>query len=167
MRFVASLVPAVIAAAVLAGLLAFPVPAAHAATPRMDRMERGIVRAINRHRGAAGLRRVRATRPLARAADAHSREMLAANYFAHQSRNGGSFASRVRRYTHARTLGETIAMVSRCRRRAARQVVSMWMHSPMHRAILMSHRFHRVGIARRSGRLGSARACVVTADFSR
>lgn len=163
---VAALVP-VLAAVMAATLLLASAPAARAATPRMDRLERAMVRAINRHRAAAGLGRLHRYRPLARAADRHSREMLAANYFAHTSRNGGSFATRIHRYTHIQTLGETIAMVPHCGRHAAHQVVSMWMHSPPHRAILLSGRFHKVGIARRSGRLGSMRACVVTADFAR
>ena len=166
-RFVAAFVPALAATVLAAALLVLSVPAAHAATPRMDRLERAMVRSINRHRAAAGLRSMHGYRPLARAADRHSREMLAANYFAHESRNGGSFSTRVHRYTHIRTLGETIAMVSHCGRHAVHRVVSMWMHSPPHRAILLSSRFHRVGIARRSGRLGSMHACVVTADFAR
>jgi uncharacterized protein YkwD len=168
MRFVASLVPAVtVAAALVVGLMLVPVPAAHAATPRMDAMERAVVRSINRHRASAGLRRMHRYRALGRAADVHSREMLAANYFAHESRNGGSFAARVHRFTRVRRVGETIAMVPRCGRHAVHRVVSMWMHSPPHRAILLSRRLHRVGVARRSGRLGGARACVVTADFAR
>jgi uncharacterized protein YkwD len=167
MRCHASLVPALIVSAVLGLLLAAPAPRAAAATPRMDGLERAIVRGINRQRARAGLRRMRPSRSLARAADFHTREMLAANYFAHSSRNGGSFATRIRRFVRARTVGETLAWRSRCGRRAARQFVSMWMHSPPHRAILMSRSLHRVGIARRTGRLGSRRVCMVTGDFAR
>lgn len=166
MRNAASLVPAVPALAVLTAL-ALPAPAAHAASPRMDGMERGIVRAINQRRARAGLRAVRASRPLAHAADFHTREMLAGNYFAHSSRNGGSFSTRIHRFTGGQRLGETLAWVTRCQRGAARQVVSMWMHSPPHRAVLMSGSFHRVGIGRRTGHLGRQRACVVTGDFAR
>jgi uncharacterized protein YkwD len=170
MRIPSPTAPAVLIAAVLSGALAtavVSVPAATAATPRMDRLERAIVRGIDRRRAHAGLRAMRPSASLARAADHHSREMLAGDYFAHSSRNGGSFATRIRRYTHASTVGETLAWTTRCGRRAARRVVSMWMHSPPHRAILMSTRLHRVGIARRTGRLGSRRACVVTGDFAR
>jgi uncharacterized protein YkwD len=42
----------------------------------------------------------------------------------------------------------------------------MWMHSSSHRAILMSGRFRRVGVARRGGTLSGNRACMVTADFA-
>jgi uncharacterized protein YkwD len=153
-------------AALLTGAVLAPA-AAHAATPRMDGMERAVVRAINHHRAAAGLRHMRPVRRLARAADFHTREMLAGNYFAHSSIDGGSFSSRIHRFTRARRVGETLAWMSHCGRRAARRFVSMWMHSPPHRAILMSRSLHHVGIGRRSGSLGGGRVCVVTGDFSR
>jgi uncharacterized protein YkwD len=133
-------------------------PAAQAAGPRLDRGERAIVRAINRVRAHQGLRRLHAGHRLARAADAHSRSMLRADYFAH-----GAFASRVRRYASFKRVGETLAWSSRC---GARAFVRMWMRSPGHRAVLLSRGFRRVGIGRRTGRLGSRRACVVTADFA-
>jgi uncharacterized protein YkwD len=132
--------------------------AARAGSPRIDRGERTVIRAINRARSAHGLRKLRANRRLARAADTHTRNMLRANFFAH-----GAFAQRVRRYAHFRAIGETIAMTSRCN---ARTVVRMWLHSPAHRAVLLSGRFRRVGVGRRLGRLGASRACLVTADFA-
>jgi uncharacterized protein YkwD len=92
--------------------------------------------------------------------------MLEANYFAHSSHNGESFDRRVRRYANHRALGETLAMMGGCGRGSARRVVRMWMNSPGHRAILLSSKFRRVGIAKRTGSLGGNRACVVTADFA-
>src|SRR4051794_40401983 len=150
MRKTLSLTPAILLA-VLGALLLMPLAEAHAATPRMDGLERAVVRGINHHRAAAGLRPMRMSAPLARAADFHTREMLVGNYFAHSSRNGGSFASRIHHFVRARTVGETLAWMSRCGRHASYQIVSMWMHSPPHRAILMSRSLHRVGIARRTG----------------
>lgn len=147
--------------------LVLAVPVAAAAGPRMSRTERAIVRSIDHHRAGYGLRPLRAAPSLARAADFHTREMLAGNYFAHNSRNGGSFATRIHRFTRARAVGETLAWTTRCGRRAARRIVSMWMHSPPHRAILLSRTFHRVGIGLRVGSLGGGRVCVVTGDFAR
>jgi uncharacterized protein YkwD len=132
-------------------------PAAQAAGPRIDRGERAVVRAINRARAAHGLRALRAHRRLARAADVHTRSMLRSDYFAH-----GDFSQRVRHYAFFRRIGETLAMTTRC---SVGKVVSMWMHSAPHRAVLLSRGFRRVGIGRRKGRLGSSRACLVTADF--
>ena len=133
----------------------------------MDARERAVVHSINRQRAQYGLAHVRASAALARAADYHSWAMLDGNYFAHESRGGGSFDARVRRFTRRNALGETIAMLGGgCRRGMATRVVRMWLRSPGHRAILLSSSFRRVGIGARAGSLGSGRACVVTADFA-
>jgi uncharacterized protein YkwD len=132
-------------------------PAAQAGGPRFDRGERTVVRAINRARASHGLRALRAHRRLARAADVHTRSMLRSDSFSH-----GAFSQRVRRYARFRRIGETIAMRSRC---SARGFVRMWLNSPPHRAVLLSRGFRRIGVGRRVGRLGSNRACLVTADF--
>ncbi len=133
-------------------------PAAQAGGPRLDRGERGIVGAINRARARHGLPRLHAGGRLSRAADLHSRDMLAGDFFAH-----GSFVQRVRRFTRSRRVGETLAYNSRC---DGGRFVRMWLGSPSHRAVLLSRTFRRVGIGRRLGRLGARRACVVTADFA-
>jgi uncharacterized protein YkwD len=150
----------------LTAALMVPSFAAASSKARVDGRERAIVRGINYQRSRYGLAAVRVSPRLARAADYHSWEMLDANYFDHPSRNGESFASRVRRYTNHRSLGETLAMVGACGRNSARRVVHMWMNSPGHRAVLLSSKFRRVGVAKRSGSLGGTRACVVTADFA-
>jgi uncharacterized protein YkwD len=144
------------------------VPGAASAGPaRLDQRERAMIQNINHERARYGLAPVRAIKALNRAADHHSWEMLDANYFAHESRNGGSFHARVRRYVRPHALGETLAMLGGgCGRGSARQVVRMWMNSPGHRAILLSSRYRRVGVAKRVGSLGSTHACVVTADFA-
>jgi uncharacterized protein YkwD len=146
----------------------FAVPAlAEAGSPRLDNRERAIVHRINTQRAQNGLAHVRTSRRLARAADYHSWEMLDANYFAHESRNGGSFDARIHRYVRPRALGETLAMLGGdCGRGSARRIVSMWMNSAGHRAILLSSRYRRIGLAKRAGSLGSTHACVVTADFA-
>jgi uncharacterized protein YkwD len=152
----------------LLGLLVLVLAApAYAAGPRLSHTEHAIVRALDWQRTSHGLPALRASRALSRAADMHSREMVVDNYFAHSSANGSSFTSRLHRFTRAHALGETLAMLPRCGRGSARRVVSMWMHSWMHRAIILTGGFHHVGVGLRTGRLGSHRACLVTADFSR
>jgi uncharacterized protein YkwD len=162
MRAVAPLTLAV--SCLLTALLLSPIATVEAA-PRLDARERAIVRAINRQRTKHGLARVRASRRLARAADYHSWEMLDANYFAHESRDGSPFDQRVRRYANHRSVGETLAMLGACGKRSARRVVRMWMNSAGHRAILLSSTYRRVGLGKHTGDLGESRACVVTADF--
>ena len=163
MRTVASLTLAF--GCLLAALFATPLTGTAAAKPSLDGNERAIVRAINRQRSKHGLSKLRASRRLARAADYHSWEMLDANYFAHESRDGGPFDQRVRRFADHRAVGETLAMLGGCGGRAARKVVRMWMNSAGHRAILLSSSFRRVGVGKRKGDIGGSRACVVTADF--
>jgi uncharacterized protein YkwD len=163
MRVVASLTLAVSCS--VAALFVSPFTATAGAKPKVDAKERAIMRAINHQRSKHGLAKVRSSRRLARAADFHSWEMLDANYFAHESRDGSPFDQRVRRYAKHRALGETLAMLGGCGKGSARRVVRMWMNSPGHRDILLSSTYRRVGLGKRTGNLGGTRACVVTADF--
>jgi uncharacterized protein YkwD len=163
MRIVASLLVA--CACLLTGVVAVPA-AALAGPARLDHRERAMLHGINGRRARHGLAAVRASRPLARAADYHSWEMLDADYFSHVSRDGSPFDQRIRRFARKRALGETLAYVGgRCRRATARRMVRMWMESPGHRAILLSSRYRRVGLGMRAGRLGSTKVCMATADF--
>jgi uncharacterized protein YkwD len=164
MRYIASLIAAF---ALLAALSVAPAADARGGSPRLDRAERGLIRAINRQRAQAGLHAVRVTRRLNRAADYHSQEMLHGNYFAHPSLNGSPMERRVRRFAESRRVGETLALLGgRCRRRIGGRVVSMWMASSTHRAVVLAAGFDHVGVARRGGTLNGHRTCMVTADFS-
>jgi uncharacterized protein YkwD len=163
MRSVASLT--LVFGCLLAALSVTPLTATAAASPQVDSRERAIVRAINRQRAKHGLTKVRTSRRLAKAADFHSWEMLDADYFAHESRDGASFDQRVRRYAKHRALGETLAMLGGCGNGSARRVVRMWMNSSGHRAVLLSSTYRRIGIGKRAGDLDGNRACLVTADF--
>src|SRR4051794_1859210 len=131
---------------------------------RLDRVERRVVRIINRIRAGHRLRRLRASRALSRAASAHSSDMLRRNFVGHASSDGTSMGRRVRRYTRARWVGETIAYLSG--RATARLTVRMWMSSPPHRAVLLSGWAHRIGIGKRRGRLGGVPTSVFTADLA-
>lgn len=134
---------------------------------RLDRVERKVVKKLNRIRGRAGLPALRLNRALTRSADFHSRDMLAADFFAHPSSNGDSMATRVRSYKRAKRLGEILAYVPGGKSRGqAKAVVRMWMRSPSHRASILTRSFRRVGVARRSGRIGRSRVTVFTTDFA-
>ena len=154
-----------LAASCLLAPLFGPITSTATAKPSLDGRERAIVRAINRQRSKHGLSKLRSSDRLARAADYHSWEMLDADYFAHESRDGGPFDQRVRRFADHKALGETLAMVSGCGRKAAGRIVRMWMDSPGHRAVLLSSSYRKVGLGKRTGDLGGSRACLITADF--
>lgn len=70
------------------------------------------------------------------AARAHSAEMIAKDYFSHNSYNGESFSNRLKRYGYAPlpnrywTVGENIAYNSVSGTASADKVQSQWMNSP-------------------------------------
>ena len=146
MRFAASMFAALVACLALA------------TTASAHSRRASLHTAVNQVRHANGLRHLVRSRPLARAARAHTSAMVRGNFFAH-----GAFAQRVRHFVPARTVGETLAMAGDC---SPANIVQMWMNSPPHRAVLLSGAFHRVGFGVRHGRLGSFSGCVVTADFA-
>jgi uncharacterized protein YkwD len=140
--------------------------AAHAgAGAGLSRSEASVIRLVNEIRAQHGLARVRASRALNRAADAHTRDMLQSDFFDHPSSDGTPFDRRVRSYADADLVGETLAALGQRRGRAA-TIVRMWMESPPHRAVLLTGGFRRIGVARRWGELGGSGRAVVTADFA-
>ena len=98
------------------------------------------VRAINHVRANHGLPRLHVSHALARAAEAHSSEMARSGLLSH-----GAFEQRLRSYIDSRDVGENLAWAQRC---SAHNVVSMWMHSPPHRSVMLSRRFRKVGVGR-------------------
>ena len=166
---IAGLLLAVLAAAIPAvnGLAvpawATPAAAAAAAAPaatavsgkatNADRYERRLQAIINVRRSARGLRPLRLNACTDRIAERWGSHLARTGSFEHQSltpllqRCRGSWA------------GETLAYgpVTPVR------MVSMWMHSPGHRAILLSRQATHVGI----GAARDSRGWVVAADFTR
>lgn len=131
----------------------------------LDHTERKVIRIVNRIRARHGLRRLRPNRRLAVAASTHTGDMLRRDFLSHASSDGTDMSARVRRYTGTkRWIGENIIALSG--RATARKAVRMWMHSPSHRAILLSPSGRRIGIGKRRGRIGSTSRAVITADLT-
>lgn len=153
-------------AALVCALLA-PAAADARRSARLDRQEATLLKLINGMRANHGVRSLRISHRLNRAANGHSWDMVVANYFSHTSRNGTSSSTRIRRHKNARRVGENLAYVPRSQRRgAAWRVARMWWDSPAHRAVMLDPGFRRVGIARQAGRMGGGRRIVFTADFT-
>ena len=131
----------------------------------LNGFERQVIAGINAERAQRGLAPLRAHRPLNRAADSHSRDMLRADFFDHVSSDGTPFDRRIRRFSNADFVGETLASLRR-RHGGASSVVRLWLDSPPHRAIVLEPGFRRIGIGRRWGTLGPIGNAVITADFS-
>lgn len=135
-------VPAIALAAVAA-----PIAAAPAQAVTHDSVEKGVVRLINVKRHREGKRALRLSPHMSVGATRHSAAMVRSNTAAH----GSSWYARVSKYAHTKTVGEVIAYVHASSGRQARWVYNAWMHSPSHRAVIMSGRFDRAGIGRRWG----------------
>ena len=159
--------PALFACSVVICCLALPArpPEAVAAGVRLDSTERKVIRLVNQIRARHGLRRLRVSPALARAAGVHSTDMLRGGFFGHASGDGTPMSTRVKRYTNARWVGENLAIVRR-HRAGANRVVRMWMNSPGHRRVLLARNSRRIGVGRCTGRIGSISAAVFTADFA-
>ena len=149
---------------VFASALMMMLSAVPAAQARMSRAERSVLAKVNHMRAQRGVRPVRGDDRLARAADAHNRDMLRRDFFAHESSNGQSTYTRVRHYRHRNLIGETLAYVDgRC---SPARVVSMWRHSAGHYAVLTDARLRRIGISKMHGKLWGRRVTIWTADLS-
>jgi uncharacterized protein YkwD len=163
-----SMMRALAAGGLMAATLGHAAPAdARGGQNRLDSTERKVISLINGQRAARGLPPLTRSRRLARSADYHSWDMLRGNFFAHASSSGASFQGRVRRYSQAARVGENLAYVRNGQGRGqAERIVGMWMASPDHQAVLLSPGFRKIGVARRTGTLGTLRATVFTADLS-
>ncbi|MFE4667395.1 CAP domain-containing protein [Streptomyces sp. NPDC056716] len=102
----------------------------------------------NGERVRAGLRPLAPDTLLTAAAQAHSADMVARDFYSHTSPEGGqpwdrAAAAGARR----RSVGENIA----CGQRSAPEVVTGWMNSPGHRANILKPDFTHIGIGLAGG----------------
>jgi uncharacterized protein YkwD len=136
--------------------------AGSAESATLTRSETSLVTVMNEVRVVHDLAPLHLDFRLERAARYHSREMLRSGAFFH-----GAFASRIRSTgVRAPRLGENLAWGTG-RLSRARAIISMWLASPEHRAVLLHPGFRAVGVAAPTGRFGGyAHARVITADFA-
>jgi uncharacterized protein YkwD len=136
-------------------------------------LEQNLRTEINAVRAQYGLRPLRPSHDLTRAAEAYTRTMLRKGFFDHNSPTGITLAQRLKsRYSpagYARwTVGENL--LSSSANIDARRAVELWMNSPHHRDNLLSPTFRQMGIAavhQRSapGVFGGNDALVITLDL--
>jgi uncharacterized protein YkwD len=125
---------------------------------------------INAERSAHGVKPLRLDSKLRKAAIRHSRDMVAKRYFAHESRNGARFSSRIARtgWMSGRgrwAVGENLAWGSGTQA-TPRSIVAAWMHSAGHRRNMLSPRFRVIGIGIVGGApVGSNGGATYTTDF--
>ncbi|MCL4289968.1 MAG: CAP domain-containing protein [Thermoleophilia bacterium] len=167
-----ALLAALLAAAALALPAAPGVAGPGSPRPRAvvdaDALEPAVVARINKVRRRHGLKPLRASGALAKAAGRHARSMARGGYFSHTSRDGTQPSTRIRRYYAGSAVGETLLW--RSPGLTAAQAVRMWLASPPHRSILLSSAFREIGLAavRAAGAPGAFRGLdvtIVVADF--
>ena len=113
--------------------------------------------------------RCAANSKLARAARGHARDMVAQRYFSHDSRNGASFSTRIKRtgWTRSRrsyTMGENIGWGGGSLS-TPRSMVQAWMNSAGHRANILSRSFNQIGIGIANGAPTGGSGATYATDF--
>src|SRR5919202_2089560 len=124
-----------------------PAPARRLA---VSSLESGVLAQINQIRRSHGLAALRLSTPLTLAARQHSQSMATQGYFAHESADGSAFWKRVKRfYPQGRagywSVGENLLWSSPDVSPSG--ALDMWMHSPEHRANLLTARWREIGIS--------------------
>ena len=101
---------------------------------------------INRERASRRLRSLRASAPLTQAAVDHSTDMVARQYFAHDSLEGETVRERVLRSGYSAGAVEEALACGWMQRSSPKSLVAMLMRSPHHQSILLSRSLRDIGI---------------------
>jgi uncharacterized protein YkwD len=132
-----------------------------------------MLRLVNHARVSRGLHAVGIVGPLDRAALAHSRDMIAHDYFAHSSLSGASVATRARGAGYSVNgcsqwaVGEVIAWGVSVRG-TPQAIFKAWMRSGPHRQVILSKRWRDVGIGCTRGSFkGMSGVVMYTIDLGR
>jgi uncharacterized protein YkwD len=119
---------------------------AQAAGASAGKLRSALLCLVNRKRAANGLGALKGDRKLQKAAGRHARDMVRNNFFGHQRPGGPDLTARLRRAGwRGNAWGETIAYG--CGSMGSpRATLRMWMHSPPHKAIILSGTYGHGGI---------------------
>jgi uncharacterized protein YkwD len=157
---------------VAAVLLALAAVAPAVAGTRAD-FQTEVLHLINAERAAHGLRAVHLNSALSRAALGHARDMMRRDYFSHTSPDGATCATRAQRAGYGLTgyrcwrISEVLAWGMSSRGTPA-EVVDGWLHSSMHRAIILGRDWRDAGVACVEGAFqGYGPSFMYTIDFGR
>jgi uncharacterized protein YkwD len=115
-----------------------PSPAPSAASSQQQQ----VVDLVNVERGKAGCRPLTVDQRLVTAAQLHSEDMSANNYFSHTSLDGRTFDQRIKAAGYPNPAAENIAKGQR----SAEQVMSSWMNSSGHRANILNCGLTTIGV---------------------
>ena len=148
-------------------------PATNDAAASVSALEAQVLADVNAVRRQRGLRPLRFSTALSRAADAHSRDMARRGYFSHTSPDGAAFWQRVQRFYPSSgfrswAVGENLVWSSPDLSSAS--ALSLWMGSPPHRANLVNRQWREIGLSAihapaAPGVFGGHPVTIVTANF--
>ncbi|MEW2167681.1 CAP domain-containing protein [Streptomyces sp. NPDC007084] len=114
----------------------------------LERTAREVIALTNTERAAHGLPPLSPDAPLTTAAQGHSADMVARDFYAHTSPEGRQPWDRAAAAgSRRRTIGENIA----CGQRSPAEVVLGWMNSPGHRANILKRDFTHIGVGLAGG----------------
>lgn len=149
----------------IAILIVPPVGQAATNASQQASSEQQVLVLLNEIRQQHGLSNFTASTPLRNAARSHSADMLQKGYFEHNSPNE-AWDARIARFVKSPLVGENIAWGTGSYGTPT-GIVSQWMRSPTHRAIILTAGLRRIGLALPTGTFGGSRGAVMaTADFS-
>lgn len=111
----------------------------------VETLASSLLEQINGARQASGLRGLRISSALRRAATAQARWLTRSGSFTHSSADGSSPATRIRRYYRGSLVGETLLWGSPSL--DAAQALERWLASPAHRRVLLDRRFREIGLS--------------------
>jgi uncharacterized protein YkwD len=139
----------------------------------LKRASRSVLCLVNGERARRGIAPLRASRLLARSARAHSRDMVARQYFSHVTPNGMNPRQRIRRSGYmyksiSCMLGETIGWGIE-RDGTPAELVRAFMESTSHHDVLLDRRYRDIGVGLVLGApIGvQGRGATLTLDFGR
>ena len=148
-------------------------PAVKRVASATSALEAQVLAHVNATRRQRGLRALRFSASLSRAAESHSRDMARRGYFSHESANGAAFWRRVQRFYPSAgyrswAVGENLVWASP--ELTAASALSMWMGSAPHRANLLSRQWREIGLSAvhstsGPGVFGGHSVTIVTANF--
>ncbi|MDQ3067744.1 MAG: CAP domain-containing protein [Actinomycetota bacterium] len=138
-----------------------------------NQLESQVLSELNAVRRAHGLVPLKLSRPLASAADVHSRSMGTHGFFSHDSKDGSDFSRRVMRFYESKnyrswSVGENLLWSTTGI--DARGALKLWMESPSHRKNILTARWREVGLSALTvpaapGVFGGRDVVIVTSDF--
>ena len=113
-------------------------------------LESGVLGQVNQVRAQHGLAPLRISVKLTAAARAHSLQMAADGYFAHESADGSSFWQRVKAFYSSSpwsywSVGENLVWSSPDLTPA--KALELWMNSPGHRRNILTSRWQEIGVS--------------------